>query len=77
MPMFRIGDRYGASGLRTDVASLSRIFHCRVFKNKKARLTTGLLIFKKFGAADQVRTDDLLHGKQTLYQLSYARAKTH
>lgn len=28
---------------------------------------------KKFGAADQIRTDDLLHGKQTLYQLSYNR----
>ncbi len=27
----------------------------------------------KFGAADQIRTDDLLHGKQTLYQLSYNR----
>ena len=26
-----------------------------------------------FGAADQIRTDDLLHGKQTLYQLSYNR----
>ena len=28
------------------------------------------------GAADQIRTDDLLHGKQTLYQLSYNRMKT-
>ncbi len=28
---------------------------------------------KKDGAADQIRTDDLLHGKQTLYQLSYNR----
>jgi hypothetical protein len=27
------------------------------------------------GAADQIRTDDLLHGKQTLYQLSYNRIK--
>lgn len=31
------------------------------------------LLGKIFGAADQVRTDDLLHGKQTLYQLSYNR----
>jgi hypothetical protein len=30
---------------------------------------------KIFGAADQIRTDDLLHGKQTLYQLSYNRIK--
>lgn len=31
------------------------------------------LIERKIGAADQIRTDDLLHGKQTLYQLSYNR----
>jgi hypothetical protein len=29
--------------------------------------------FESNGAADQIRTDDLLHGKQTLYQLSYNR----
>jgi hypothetical protein len=29
----------------------------------------------KDGAADQIRTGDLLHGKQTLYQLSYNRMK--
>lgn len=28
---------------------------------------------EEIGAADQIRTGDLLHGKQTLYQLSYNR----
>ncbi len=28
-------------------------------------------------AGDRTRTGDLLHGKQTLYQLSYARALNH
>jgi hypothetical protein len=40
----------------------------------KKKLPCGSFFMKiNFGAADQIRTDDLLHGKQTLYQLSYNR----
>ena len=31
------------------------------------------MLFKIFGAGDQVRTDDIFLGKEVLYQLSYTR----
>jgi hypothetical protein len=37
-------------------------------RSSAKRLDRGL-----FGAGDRARTGDLLHGKQTLYQLSYTR----
>ena len=51
------------------------------FKKSVTYVSRMDLFFKKClviffnGAADQIRTDDLLHGKQTLYQLSYNRIK--
>ena len=47
---------------------------CRLsatLSNEQIREVTGSTIFARAG--DRTRTGDLLHGKQTLYQLSYAR----
>jgi hypothetical protein len=48
---------------------------CLIYEilEKKSLRKGGFFCSNKFGAADQIRTDDLLHGKQTLYQLSYNR----
>ena len=40
---------------------------------KKASERRLFNLVKNFGAGNQIRTGDLLHGKQTLYQLSYTR----
>jgi hypothetical protein len=49
--------------------------HPNDYKYLKSLVFTGWLSNEKEsnGAGNRIRTGDLLHGKQTLYQLSYTR----
>ena len=55
--------------IRQDIDDTSEAYCCDLYKAAHQSLS--------FGAANEVRTRDVLLGKQVLYQLSYSRIKTY